>query len=69
MLFKDLRQLEADRGIAALPAIVISPFPNLKLDSTLLGGRNHDLLPSPFTLAHLAATVNRLIPPEAGVVE
>ena len=68
-LFADLKKVENDRGIPGLPVIVISPLPNLKLDAGLLGGAKHEVLPSPFALAHLAAAVSRLIPADPGAIE
>lgn len=60
-LFAKLREQEKANCVRPLPLIVISPIVNLKLDPKLVGDRECRIVPSPFTLARLADTVNSLL--------
>jgi HD-like signal output (HDOD) protein/DNA-binding response OmpR family regulator len=64
-LFKTLRERENAAGLKPLPIIVISPSPNLMLDPAFFAGRDHEIMPSPFTFSRLADAMNTLLLSEA----
>jgi hypothetical protein len=59
-LFKNLRERENAAGLKPLPLIVISPLSKLRLEPKITAGREYKIMPSPFSLARLADTVNSL---------